>query len=115
VRRGSLLLVLLPLALAGCAGRATVPDCLNAKGFLVRDRGNVVRGSSPGGVNFTLTVYPRRSAERRAVAADGPATSVVIGDAVIDFAGNPPATPGGIPGRLTSNALATIRRCLARP
>ena len=116
MRRGSLLVLFLPLALAGCAGhRATVADCLNAKGFLVRERGNVVRGSSPRGVNFTLTVYLRPSAERRAVAAGAAATSVVLGDAVIDFAGNPPATPGGVPGKLTRNALTTIRRCLARP
>jgi hypothetical protein len=115
MRRATLLLFL-PLALAGCAGhRATVADCLNAEGFLVQERGDVVRGSSPRGVNFTLTVYLRPGAARHAFAARSSATSAVLGDAVIDFAGNPPASPGGVPGTLSKNALATIRRCLARP
>jgi len=114
MRRGTLLL--LPLALAGCAGhRATVADCLNARGFLVREKGDVVRGSSPRGVTFTLTVYLHPRGARDAFAAGSAATSVLLGDAVIDFAGNPPARPGGVPGKLARSALATIRGCLARP
>ena len=111
-----LTLLVAAVALAGCGSqRATLADCLNAQGFLVREHGNVVRGSSPRGVNFTLTVYPAAAAARRAYERASPATSVLVGDAVVDFAGNPAATPGGVPGRLSRGALARIRRCLARP
>jgi hypothetical protein len=114
MRRGTLLVA--AVALTGCGSqRPTVADCLNAQGFLVREHGNVVRGSSPRGVNFTLTVYPRAAAARQAYAHASPGTSVLVGDAVVDFAGNPAASPGGVPGRLSKGALARIRRCLARP
>jgi len=112
VRRGALLLVL--LALAGCGGRrSTVAGCLNAKGFLVEEDANVVRGSSPGGVNFTLTLFPRASTARRALAAERAGSADLIGEAVVDFGGNPPSSPGGVPGKLSRSALATIAHCLS--
>ena len=114
MRRGALLLA--TLALAGCGERAaTVGDCLNAKGFLVEQHANVVRGSSPRGVNFTLTLYPRPDAARRAFAAMSPASAALLGDGVAEFAGNPPASPGAAAGKLSSGALATMRRCVAHP
>jgi len=112
MRRSAFLLV--ALAVGGCGGhRATVADCLNAQGFLVRESGEVVRGSSPRGVNFTLTLYPGATAARRAFQTASMSTSVLVDDAVIDFAGNPPATPGGVPGRLSKGALASIRGCVS--
>jgi hypothetical protein len=48
------------LVLAGC-GSAKSPaqrlaDCLNARSFLVQASGARVDGSSPGGVNFSVSV-----------------------------------------------------------
>jgi hypothetical protein len=109
------MLLLAMLALAGCdSSRSTVAGCLNAQGFLVQEKANVTRGSSPRGVNFTLTIYRDRSTARRAFAVTGPARAVMIGDAVVDFAGNPPTSPGGTPGTLSRTALRAIRLCLSR-
>ena len=102
--------------LAGCGGgHATVAGCLDAKGFLVQGSGSVVRGTSTGGVSFTLRVYATPAAARHALAATDAASVDRIGDAVVDFSGNPPASPGAAPGRLSKRALATIRSCLERP
>jgi hypothetical protein len=104
------------IALAGCGGHSpTVGDCLNANGFLVRQRAGVVRGSSARGVNFTLTLYRHPSSARRAFEGLHTSSAALVGDAVVDFAGNPASRPGGLPGRLSRSALATIRRCLAHP
>jgi len=51
------------LVLAAC-GSASSPaqrlaDCLNARSFLVQASGARVDGSSPGGVNFTVSVTGR--------------------------------------------------------
>jgi hypothetical protein len=113
VRRAALLLA--PLALAGCGGRPpTIAGCLNARGFLVQEQASVIRGSSPRGVSFTLTLYPTARAARRADAQAGAANARLFGDAVVDFAGNPPGSPGGAPGKLSRAALTAIRRCLLR-
>ncbi len=110
------MLLPLALALAGCgSGNATVGGCLNNKSFLVQEQNNIVRGSSPGGVNFTLTLYPTRTAATRAHSQLPRSASVELGDAVVDFAGNPAAAPGGAPGKLSRSALETIAACLARP
>ena len=110
-----LLLALLALVLAGCgSGGSTIAACLNAKGFLVQEKDGVVRGSSPGGVNFTLTLYPRANAARRAFAAARAGSAALVGEAVVDFGGNPPASGGGAPRRLSRGALAAMTRCLAR-
>jgi hypothetical protein len=113
-------LVLLPLtaalALSGCgAHHPSVADCLNTNGFLVQEHDDVVRGSSAAGVNFTLSLYSRRQAALRAFDGLSRASSALIGDAVVDFAGNPAGEPGGLPGRLSRTALATIARCLDHP
>jgi hypothetical protein len=75
------------LALSAC-GSAKSParrlaDCLNARSFLVQASGTRVEGSSPGGVNFTVSVAGR-----------------------IDDSGN----PGG--RRLARVDLRSIRACL---
>lgn len=101
------------LVLAGCGGKhASLADCLNAKGFLVEGDSAVVRGTSAGGVSFTLTVYRTPAAAGRAFAALGPKATALIGRAVVDFSSNPPPYPGGPPAKLSKPALATIRTCL---
>jgi hypothetical protein len=113
MHRPALLLLLVALLLAGCGShRPSVADCLNDKGFLVQGTGPVVRGSSPGGVNFTLTVYGGAAGARRAFARTSAKSAALLGDAVVDFAGNPPTPAGGPPARLSQHALQLIRTCL---
>ena len=104
----------LTLVVAGCGGgsKVSLEGCLNGKGFLVQGDERVVRGSSEGGVNFTLTVYSDPAAAKRAIAGRSPKGTALIGNAVADFTGNPPPHPGGAPGKLSKAALATIRSCL---
>ena len=77
------------LALAACGGTKSpaqrLADCLNARSFLVQANGGRVDGSSPGGINFTVSVGGR-----------------------IDDSGNPGAR------RLSKPARAAIRTCLNR-
>jgi hypothetical protein len=51
------------LVLAACGTAKTpaerVANCLNARGFLVQASGSRVEGSSPGGVNFAVSVAGR--------------------------------------------------------
>jgi hypothetical protein len=51
------------LALAGCGSAKSpaqrVADCLNAHSFLVQASGTRVEGSSPGGINFSVSVAGR--------------------------------------------------------
>jgi hypothetical protein len=104
------------LSLAGCGGSgAPIAGCLDAKGFLVRQHGRLVDGSSAGGVNFTLNLYPDPSAARGAFSRLDRTTSALLGDGVVNFAGNPPARPGRAPGRLSRAALAAVGSCIAHP
>jgi len=114
MRRPALLFVV--LALAGCGGKnpGSLADCLNGKGFLVQGNASVVRGSSAGGVSFTLTVYASSAAAKRAFASKNAKSKALIGSAVVDFTGNPPPPPGGPPAKLSKTALATIRSCLTQ-
>ncbi len=80
------------LVLAACGGQSktaaeAAADCLNARGFLVEASGDAVQGSSPGGVNFTLTIRPA--------------------GAGIDDSGN----PGAPPRRLSQSERAAIETC----
>jgi hypothetical protein len=116
VAAGLLAAAVAALSLGGCGGSgAPIAGCLDAKGFLVRQRGQVVDGSSAGGVNFTLTLYPDPSAARGAFSRLDRTTSALVGDGVIDFAGNPPAHPGRAPGRLSRAALAAVGTRVAHP
>jgi hypothetical protein len=75
------------LALAACGGAKSpaqrLADCLNARSFLVQASGARVEGSSPGGINFSVSVAGR-----------------------IDDSGN----PGG--RRLAAVDRGSIRACL---
>lgn len=115
-RGAAFTLAMVMLTLAGCGGSgATVAGCLDARGFLVRQHGRVVDGSSAGGVNFTLNLYADPSAARGAFSRLDRTTSALVGDGVINFAGNPPARPGRAPGRLSRAALAVVAGCVAHP
>jgi hypothetical protein len=119
--------VLLVLATAGCGGETTTTSttvpartntpyaaavCLNETAFLVEAEGDEIRGSSPGGINFTATFYRSADAADAALARLNPAYATVIASAVIDYAGNPPPTPGAAPRRLVTNDLRTLRHCI---
>jgi hypothetical protein len=75
------------LALAACGSAKSpaqrIADCLNARSFLVQASAALVDGSSPGGVNFSVSVSGR-----------------------IDDSGN----PGG--RRLAPSDRRSIRACL---
>jgi hypothetical protein len=51
------------LILAGCGSAKTpaerIADCLNKRSFLVQASGTRIEGSSPGGVNFAVSVAGR--------------------------------------------------------
>jgi hypothetical protein len=51
------------LALAACGGAKSpaqrLADCLNAHSFLVQPSGGRVEGSSPGGINFSVSAAGR--------------------------------------------------------
>jgi hypothetical protein len=87
----AVVLAALTLLLVACSGKrhATLADCLNDAGFLVGGSAKVVSGTSPGGVAFTLTVYPDASAARGRLAPLSPRTALRIGRAVADWQGNP--------------------------
>jgi len=103
------------LGLAGCGSSATVAGCLDAKGYLVQQHGAVIEGSSPAGVNFTLTLYRSALLARRASTRLEAATSALLGVGVVDFAGNPPPSPTEAPGMLSHSNLATLNSCIAHP
>jgi hypothetical protein len=85
--------------------------CLNTDLFVVSQSGDQVSGSSPGGVNFTVTFH---KTTRAAAAAAGrhPAYTIQLGTAVVDDFGNPPAHRGGAPMRLTHDDIVTLRHCI---
>ncbi len=91
--------------------------CLNSDTFVVASAGRQVSGSSPGGINFTVTFYQshRPAAAAAAVARLQPCQYVDdrFAAAVVNDAGNPPPHPGGAPMTLTyDEKLATLRHCI---
>ena len=86
--------------------------CLNSDAFIVDAEGRRVSGSSPGGVNFTVTFYKSPAAAAASLARLDPAYSAAIAAAVVDYSGNPPLHPGGAPMALIHNDLATLRLCI---
>jgi hypothetical protein len=120
--------VLLVLATAGCGGgggkRASTQQltrmnspgaaagCLNTDLFIVSQSGDQVSGSSPGGVNFTVTFHKTAGAAVTAAGRRHPAYTIRLGTAVVDDFGNPPAQPGGAPMRLTHDDIVTLRHCI---
>jgi hypothetical protein len=112
---------------AGCGGggstttttvqtRTATPDaaavCLNSDTFLVQAAGKRISGSSPAGVNFTVTFYKSPAAAAAARARLDPAYSAAIAATVVDYSGNPPLHPGGAPMALVYDELATLRLCI---
>lgn len=74
--------------------------------------GTAVSGSSPGGINFTVTFHASPAAAAAALARLGRAYAVRMAAAVVDDAGNPPLHPGGKPMTLSHDELATLRHCI---
>src|SRR5438067_621809 len=70
-------------------------DCLNTVQFLVDHGVRTVTGSAPDGVNFIARFYGSDAEANAALSRLNPKYAVVMGRAVINFAGNPPAHPGG--------------------
>jgi hypothetical protein len=122
------------LALAGCGGSGTkrttstraveiaptsrspamVAACLNARSFLVQAGPHEVSGSSPGGVNFTVTFFANATAATAASAKHRYLSQIILPttDVGIDDSGNPPAQPGGKPRALAAVDLHTIVVCV---
>jgi len=101
----------LVLALAACGGSShtTVAHCLNDAGFLVSGSGTEVRGTSPGGVGFTLRLYASPAAAKQAASRLAPATTAVAVRGVVDWRGNPSPS-----AHLTRGELRTVERCVTR-
>ena len=95
-RRPPLAILLALAVLAGCDGGKppSVAACLGDRGFLVEEDGNVVRGSSPAGVNFTLTLDATPAAARAARRASAHRAAIPVARALVDDRGNPPAANG---------------------
>jgi hypothetical protein len=108
-----LVVAALALILSGCGGgkgesTTSVGTCLNDQGFLVQQRQQVVDGMSPGGVNFTLTLYKDSAAARARATGKDPTTTPVLDNGVVDFGGNPGRA------RMSKADLAAIRSCVSR-
>ena len=86
--------------------------CLNSDQFLVIATGRKIQGSSPGGINFTITFYASPAAASAAYVRLNPKYATLMGAAVINDAGNPPPHPGAPPMRLIHDDLATLRHCI---
>ncbi|MGH3050440.1 MAG: hypothetical protein ACRDLK_09795 [Gaiellaceae bacterium] len=91
-------------ALAGCGGgrrspAAGVASCLNGeRGFLVQSDRMSVSGQTPSGVTFSLRLYGTDAAARTAASPRSPKSTAVVGDAVVDFGGQPGAARGRAAG-----------------
>jgi hypothetical protein len=108
-----LVLAALALIFSGCGGGkaasgSPVGACLNDRDFLVQQSKKVVEGMSPGGVNFTLTLYKDAADARAAAAGKRARTTAVVENGVVDFGGNPAQA------RISRAALAAIRSCVTR-
>jgi hypothetical protein len=119
--------VLVALVATGCGGgkRSVAPGvvtrtatpydaalCLDSDTFVVAAAGRQVSGSSPGGVNFTVTFYKSPAAAAAALSHLNATYATALAATVVDYAGNPPAHPGGAPMTLTYDELATLRLCI---
>jgi hypothetical protein len=130
LKRNAPLVVLLAAAaiLAGCGGGGSkssgsggsassvsgikVGNCLNDANYSVGPTETTVVGSSPAGVNFTLTLYKSNAAAAAAAKHKNPKTTAVVADAVIDFRGNPSPYAGAPPAKIGKAELAVIKSCI---
>ena len=102
-------------ATSGAVSSATgVASCLNDEDFLVQPSAQRVEGSSPAGANFNLTLYASPAAAKAAAKKEGPKTTAVVENGVVDFGGNPSPSAGVPPARISKTELATIRHCIDR-
>jgi hypothetical protein len=122
--------LLVPLAaaalLAGCGGGGKsssggsassvsgidVGNCLNDENYSVGPTETTVEGSSPAGVNFTLTLYESDAAAAAVAKKRSPKTTALVENAVIDFRGNPSPYAGGPPAKIGKAELAVIKGCI---
>jgi spermidine/putrescine-binding protein len=128
-KRSTLFLVLLAAVavLAGCGGGGgkssgggsassvsgiDVGNCLNDENYSVGPTETSVEGSSPAGINFTLTLYKSNAAAAAVAKKRSPKTTALVENAVIDFRGNPSPYAGAPPAKIGKAELATIRRCI---
>jgi hypothetical protein len=116
------------LVLAGCGGgtkaisTTTVPQrtaspseaakCLNDDLFTVDHGRRTVSGSAPDGVLFIVRFYDSRAEAHAARRRLDPKYAVVMGSAVINYAGNPPRHRGGPPRVLIHDDFGTLRHCI---
>jgi hypothetical protein len=112
--------------LAGCGGGSKssgggatasvsgidVGNCLNDENYSVGPTETTVEGSSPAGVNFTLTLYKSDAAAAAVAKKRSPKTTALVENAVIDFRGNPSPYAGAPPAKIGKAELATIKRCI---
>ena len=94
------------------ASPAAAADCLNSDLFLVQAEGRKILGSSPGGVNFTVTFYASPAIAKAALAQLDPMYASAIVATVVDYSGNPPRRRGAAPPRLINDDFATLRHCI---
>jgi hypothetical protein len=130
-----IVLVAALVALAGCGGGGggssssgggepnggggvngiTVGNCLNEdENFLVQPQTDKVDGQSPGGVTFTLTLYPSQAAAKAVFDKKNPKTTSLVENGVVDFKGNPSIYAGAPPAKISKVELAAINRCIAK-
>lgn len=95
------------------ANGISVGNCLNIDDdFLVQPSQTSVDGQSPGGVTFTLTLYPTPTAAKAAAAKKNPKTTAVVENGVVDFRGNPSPYAGAPPAKISKVELADIKTCI---
>jgi hypothetical protein len=93
----------------------TVGNCLNEdENFLVQPQTGLVDGQSPGGVTFTLTLYPSQAAAKAVYDKKNPKTTSLVENGVVDFKGNPSIYAGAPPAKISKVELAAINRCIAK-
>jgi hypothetical protein len=90
----------------------SVGNCLIDANFLVQPSQTSIDGSSPAGVNFTLTFYPTAAAAKKAYDAKSPKTTALVENGVVDFRGNPSIYKGAPPAKISKSELAAINTCI---
>jgi hypothetical protein len=97
----------------GGVNARSVGDCLNSdENFIVQPSETTLDGSSPAGVNFTLTFYKDNAAAKAAAAKKNKKFTAVVENGVVDFRGNPSAFTGAPPAKISPVELASIKRCI---
>jgi hypothetical protein len=90
----------------------SVGNCLIDEEFLVQPSQTSIDGTSPGGVNFTLTFYKTAGAAKKVFAGKNPKTTAIVETGVVDFRGNPSPYKGAPPAKISKSELASIKKCI---